>query len=511
MTTRALVVWAQSGLTGLVGVSVAVLRVAARRRVDGETLGSPTGPRNTIRLVYNGVSLMRRHATPRRLAVVGATVGAMLAMTACAPGSQTDGSGAEPTAVSTDIASQGDITLNMLDFWQGADSKWADRMVTEFEAKYPNVTIKRTTQEWGQLMSTLNLRLSDADGPDIATANNGWQSLGTISKSGLVANLDKYATSYGWSNSIPATILRQNQFTTDGKTMGSGSLFGTPVARSSLVGLYYNVDLLTSLGIEVPTTLEELEAACAKIKAAGQVPISYGSQDQGTAPSILLAVQSIFGDKGKIGDFVYGDKDAKASDTSLDKASTTIKSWADQGWFTPNFEGVQYQDLVADFKDGKGGVFRFDYSGALSLTDAEQSHFGYLQLPQASGKTVGVGSSAAAVVISSKSKHPDAAAAFLDFMMSKEAAQAAVDLGFIPMMHSDVTVPTDRPDFAQEVAAAKTLDADDGYIPYFDWTSPTMLDTLGTQLQLLFAGQASPDALVAAVQADRDAFQATQG
>jgi len=48
-------------------------------------------------------------------------------------------------------------------------------------------------------------------------------------------------------------------------------------------------------------------------------------------------------------------------------------------------------------------------------------------------------------------------------------------------------------------------------VPYFDWASPTMLDTMGAQTQLLLAGKITPDQLVEACQKDYDAFRKTQG
>jgi extracellular solute-binding protein len=196
------------------------------------------------------------------------------------------------------------VTLNLTDFWGAAEGEWIKQVITDFEKKYPNVKIQRKTEDWGQLNSTLNLQLQDAGGPDIATANNGWQSLGTLAKGGLVLNLDAYAKAYGWDRSVPTTIARQNQFSTDFKTMGSGSWFATPMARTSLIGLYYNADKLKSLGLQPPQTLADLEADAAKAKAAGQVPFEYGSQDGST--TVLLGVQALLADKTKLNDYIYG-------------------------------------------------------------------------------------------------------------------------------------------------------------------------------------------------------------
>ncbi|WP_448058587.1 ABC transporter substrate-binding protein [Cellulomonas hominis] len=449
---------------------------------------------------------MKAHQA-RRFLAAAVTGGALLALAAgCAPSSGDDDGDETPTsaAVSDDVAGAGDVTLKLSDFWGSAEGEWIDSMIEKFQTKYPNVTIDRTTEDWGQLNSTLNLQLQDSDGPDIASANNGWQSLGTIAKGGLVLNLDAYADLYGWNDKVPTTIARQNQFSTDFSTIGTGSWFATPLARASLIGLYYNVDKLDALGLQPPTTLAELEDAAAAAKAAGEIPFAYGSSDGGT--SVLLGVQATLADKDSLNNFIYDDPDVTADDIALTEAATTVKTWADDGWFTPSFEGVDYQTSVANFLDGNG-VFRWEYTGSLGLAGDQLNQFGYIQLPQAdSDSTVGVGAAPGAMVISANSEHPDVAAAFLDFLMSSEASQAAVDVGLVPMLNGDVTVPDDAFSLAGESKATATLDADDGYVPYIDWASPTLLDTITQNMQLLYAGRATPEQFTAAVEADRAAF-----
>jgi len=443
---------------------------------------------------------------PRRARVAAVTATgaiAMLAVTACAPGGTTTAPTA-PSSVSDDVAAAGEVTLKLSDFWGSAEQDWIVSVIDQFQDKYPNVTIDRTQEDWGQLTSTLNLQMQDAGGPDIATANNGWSSLGTLAKGGLVLNLDAYADLYGWNDTVPTTIARQNKFTTDFTTIGEGSWFATPQARASLIGVYYNADLLDELGIDVPTTLDELETAAGAVKAAGQVPFSYSGLDGNTAA--LLGLQAIYGSEGDINDFVYGDPAVTAEDTGLTDAATTLQEWNTNGWLTPNFEGIDYQTSLADYLDGKG-VFRFDYTGSLGLSGDQLNQFGYIQLPQASGaSTVGVGAAPGAMVISAKCEHPDVAAAFLDFLMSEASAQTAADLGLVPALN-DVQTP-DVLSQRGEAAATSTLDADDGYVPYFDWSSPTMLDVLGQNTQLLLAGKTTPADFSAAVDADRDAFLA---
>jgi len=434
----------------------------------------------------------------------GAALG-LFTLAGCAPQGTKASSAPTTPAKSIDVAKAGTVTLTMLDFWGGDAASWVASAVKGFQAKYPNVTIKRTSVDWGQLTQTANLRLKEKNPPDIITVNNGWQSLGTLSKAGLVLNLDGYSKSFGWDK-FPSTILRQTQFTPDGTEMGSGSLFATPVASSSLIGLYYNKTVLDKAGVAPPTDLASFEDACTKAKAAGIIPIGYGSQDKGSSTAILLALQDLFGDQKKINDFVYSTGEVKAADIGMSEAAERLKSYQDKGWLTPNHAGIQYADAIDAFLKGKS-AFRFEYTGTLAFKGNQKQEYGYVQLPQASGgKVVGTGASTA-VALGSKCAHPDVAAAFLDFLAGPQTAQYVVEAGLLPLLN-DVKAPPDNPEFATEIAGQRSLDKDNGYVPYFDWSTPTMLDTLGGQVQLLLAGRSAPDALVKAVQADYDKFQA---
>lgn len=453
---------------------------------------------------------MAVHQRHRRgvLGLVAAT--AALALVGCAPtGSGGTQTSQAPSGVSTDVSGQGAVTLSMLDFWAtGAENDWMNGVIAAFQKEHSNITVKRTSVDWGELNSTLNLRLSDAGGPDIATANQGWAALGTFAKGGLVLNLDSYAQAYGWNDKVPTSILRQQQFSADGSQMGTGSLFAVPVASSSIIGINYNKSILDKLGLAVPTTLAEFESACAAVAASGQVPINFASLEPGPATALLLELQATVGPGDKTANFVYGDKSVSAKDTGLLEAAQKVKDWADKGWLTPNYEGIAYADSVDSFKSGQG-AFQFNYSGTLSPTGDQQQGFGFFLLPQVNeNRTFGVGSSRAAVVLSARSAHPDAAAAFLDFLTSSTTAQLALDNNLTPSIATDVKIPTDRPEFQSEVKAVQTLDEGDGYVPYFDWSTPSLYDTITQNLQTMLAGKTTPQQMVDAVQADRDAFAA---
>lgn len=444
----------------------------------------------------------------KRLRIVGAGLCllALATMSACAPSAKHTVDVGTPSAVSTDAASMGTVTLQEVDFWQGAEGEWMKASIAAFQAKYPNITVQRTVKDWSAIMDTLTLRLDEPGAPDVVTVNNGWQSMGRLAKGGLIVNLDPYADAYGWKKTIPSTILRQEQFTTDGKTMGEGAMWAAPSARVQNIGIYYNKKLIQQLGLPEPATIEDFETVAAAAQAAGITPIAYGQTDKPIAP--LFALSDVLGDKDAISSAVYGKAGTDLATTGLGKAAQRLSDWEKKGWLMANYQGLSSTDANAKFLAGKA-VFDFYYSGLVPNDQKNRQDFGYLQLPQAGGSAiVATGAPADNMAIGIRCEHKDAAALFLDFLMSKEAAQITADHGYMPSLH-EVTIPQSDPLIVQEATAAQKTEADNGYVPYFDWTTPTMLDTAASQMQLVLAGKTTPDGLVAAAQKDFDAFVAS--
>jgi raffinose/stachyose/melibiose transport system substrate-binding protein len=452
----------------------------------------------------------------RRLRSVGAptlAIAAVLALAACTPGaSSSPASNKAPSGrVVTDAAKLGKVQLSVLDYFTGGtDATWMKDVVAAFHKKYPNITVNRTSMSWGDVMQALPLKLKSSNPPDIVPANNGWQSLGTLVQGHLVLNLDRYAKSYGWRSQVPTSIQREHEFSDDGKQMGTGSLFGMPVARSSMIEAYYNRALLHRIGATVPRTLGDFESDLAKAKAAGVTPISLGNLEQVGITGPLYSVMNALGQQDKISDLIYSQNGVKITDpaTGFPAAVAAVKGWADKGYFTKQFSSVAGQDAAQDFVDGKA-LFRFDYSGSLPLKPGQSKGFGSFVLPnQHGGAPVATNSSATNFSVSEKSKHAAAAAAFLNFAASKQAAQMAVSTGTMPMLDPDVKAGNGDPLFSDDVSNAAEVSSKNASVPYLDWATPTLLTTMQTKMQDLLAGKTSTADVVKAAQADDATFQA---
>jgi raffinose/stachyose/melibiose transport system substrate-binding protein len=463
---------------------------------------------------------MRRRRRPTSfisgsLAAIAAI--ACVAVSACTPGvaASTAASSTPSGPVSTDPASLGNVTLNVLDYFTGGvDNTWMNDVVAAFEKKYPNIKVQRQSITWTDLMQELPLKLKSPNPPDIVPPNNGWQSLGTLVQGGLVDNLNSYATAYGWDKSVPASILKEQEFSANGQQMGTGDLFGMPVALSSMIEVYYNRSLLKQLGLSVPTTYAAFTSDLAKAKQAGITPIEVGNQAQSGVTQPLYSVMNALGSQSAISNIIYsqGQTSLDSQASGFPQAVGAMQDWAAKGYFPKQFAGLPESNAETQFVQGQG-LFHFDYSGSLPFTSSAQSKgFGSFVLPRNDGKpAVATLSAATELCVSSQSKHVAAAAAFLNFAASPAAAQIAVSLGTDPMLAPNVTLPASNPEFADEVANANLVTEHNSSVPYLDWATPTLFTTITVQMSEMLGGKTSASAAISAVQADDFKFRAQLG
>lgn len=458
---------------------------------------------------------MRRRTTFLGGSLAAIAAIACLTVSACTPGvagSSAAANTAPSGAVSTDPADLGPVTLNVLDYFTGGvDNTWMKDVIAGFEKKYPNITVKRQSITWSDLMQELPLKLKSPNPPDIVPPNQGWQSLGTLVQGGLVDNLDSYATAYGWDKNVPESILREQEFSADGQQMGTGTLYGMPVALSSAIEVYYNRSLLQHLGLSVPATYNAFVSDLAKAKQAGVTPIALGNQGQSGITQPLYSVMDALGTQSSITNYIYslGQGSLESQSSGFPQAVAAMSDWAAKGYFTSQFAGLPETDAETQFVQGKA-LFHFDYSGSLPFTSpAQAAGFGSFVLPRNDGKPpVATLSAATELCVSSQSKHVAAAAAFLDYAASPAAAQIAVNLGTDPMLAPSVKLPTSNPEFADEVANANLVTTHNSGVPYLDWATPTLFNTITVQMSEMLGGKTSVSAAIGAVQADDAKFRA---
>ncbi|WP_121830996.1 ABC transporter substrate-binding protein [Streptomyces sp. S1] len=431
----------------------------------------------------------RRTRTAVACALVVAAATGLTACTGLTPGGQAKAAPDAP--VSTKIPAD-KVTLTVISSENAGTTK---ALAKAFEAAHPQVKIDFQYTAPDDYDKSLNLKLSSDSAPDLALLNK----LGTTVKAGLLRNLDPYVEAYDWKATYPSAQLDQWQARDDGQEIGVGHQWAAP-AGFSVVGVYYNKTLAAKLGIKPPANRTEFEAALAKAKAAGQLPVQLGNL-QGHASFIVQSIIDSSDGPGYTSAWVHGKPGSSLLSRGGMDGARTLASWAKSGYLPSGANGNDLPASVAEFTKGKG-LFLFNGSwDAQVIEKAMPGKAGFFAFPGYDGKATGIGTSVA-YAIPAKAKNPDVAAAFLDFMNSPEAAKIQFATGFLPVAHADTVKAADGHVMNDVAKGWKAVNDNNGLVNFFANSTPTMNDTLTSTSQQLIAGRITPEAYLDALQED---------
>jgi raffinose/stachyose/melibiose transport system substrate-binding protein len=453
-------------------------------------------------------------APPRvRIRIALVVVAVATGTVACTPGGSVSLVTAPPRPAVTGVPDTGPITLTVWDQESGAVGKVWDQLNAEFEQKYPNVTVKRVNRDFGELKTLLSLAMSGPNGPDVVEANQGWPDMGHLVKAGLLLPLDNYAAAYGWRDRVSPNVLRVSSWSPDGKEFGTGNLYGY-TTMGELVGVYYNKQLLSDLGLTIPTTLSDFEQDLEIAKQAGQVPIAFGNNDAFPGIHEYAEIQDQMAPTSYLTDLIFGTQRAGLSFATPENtdAAATLQNWANAGYFTPGFGGGGYDDSVSNFAKGEG-LFMITGNWIVENLGADNTQFGFFPMPpmDAHDSPVATGGAGFPLSIAAGSEHPDAAAAYIDWMTSDHASDLLLQTGEIPLHNGKPPAVQPGTLLADVVNAARTVSDGNGVVPYEDWATPTFYDTITSNVQELMVNRQTPDEFVANVEADYQDFQSSRG
>jgi len=447
-----------------------------------------------------------------RIKIALAVVFAAVVAVACTPGGSVSQATAPPAPAVTGVPDTGPITLTVWDQESGQVGKIWDQLNAEFEQKYPNVTVKRVNRDFGELKTLLALAMSGPHGPDVVEANQGWPDMGHLVKAGLLLPLDNYAQAYGWTSRVSPNVLRVSSWSPDGKEFGTGNLYGY-TTMGELVGVYYNKQILSDLGLSVPTTFDEFQQDLETAKQAGQIPIQFANNDAFPGIHEFATIQDQVAATSYLTDLIFGtQRDQLSFDTPENvQAATTLQDWANKDYFTPGFGGAGYDDSVSNFAKGEG-LFMITGNWIVENLGPDNKDFGFFPMPPANAgdPPVATGGAGFPLSIAAGTEQADAAAAYIDWMTSDHASDLLLQTGEIPLHNGATTSIEPGTVLADVVDAARAVSDANGVVPYEDWATPTFYDTLTSSIQELMVNRLSPDQFVQNVEADYKDFQTSR-
>jgi raffinose/stachyose/melibiose transport system substrate-binding protein len=373
---------------------------------------------------------------------------------------------------------------------QPSDLAGINKIIANFEAKYPNIKIDMSNMQGSDLDAVASTLLTSSSGPDVVVRNPGPGFAGVWAKAGQLLPLDKYSQQYGWADRMQPIALAQGTF--------DGHLYG--IANSlEFAGVFYNKDLFTKLGLSVPQTYDDMLALCQKAKDNGLVAFAFANKDQWEADVQYATVFSNLVGPDGIDGILHGTGRWDTPE-SIKAIQIPFVDMVKAGCYETDPNSVAWEDGNTLFWSGKALM---EPTGTWLISEIPKDfNAGFFFYPSITG---GAGVFPAADLgggywISAKTQHPDEAAAWLDYMFSTESARIWMeDMSVIPPTKVDSSSFNLNPLFKFAIQTLQTQKT--GY--NFDPLMPAnFVSEEASGFQAVMLGEKTPADLAAALEKD---------
>ena len=342
---------------------------------------------------------MNRKSRFLKGALTAAVAFSVTTIAACTPSSN----------MKADDSGQSDAqTLTIWHYYSVDDQlKTLESYKASFEADHPGITVDNVYVPQDQINSKVITAAGSGSGPDIVVFDG--YSATTLIAANAVQSIDSYWEGFDSADQFPDGTVTK----VDGKRY-------TVQGYTNTLALFYNKTILDEVGVNAPTTLEELESSLAKVTEAGYEGIVLAGQADVQGAFQAYPWETAVG-------FNYENPDSAA----LAKAFERVRGWIDKGWLSE--EAATWDQNVPFTRFTAGGI-AFAENGNWQLTGLTQDasfDWGVVKLPVGDGR-VYLGGEAEGIGVNSK--NPDLAWQYLtETFLSKEGQLGALKhVGAIP-------------------------------------------------------------------------------
>jgi len=357
----------------------------------------------------------------RKKIIIASTIAIALVLSGCSSSSK-------------DSAAQSDapVTITLWHNLGDTQNAEATKALTDaYTAAHPNVTFNLVSQPADNYFALLQAAAVSKNGPDLVLM---WTGLFALKYKSYLANLKGLVSD--------AALAREGslEWTADNFDAANGP-YVMPLDRQFYIG-FYNKDAFAKAGVAtVPTNWNELYAACGKLKSAGYTPIVYGNGGQSLgalyypwydASYIAIGQSTVSGLRD-----LYSGANQWNSAANIDSYS---KYAALKTKGCTNSDVLTKTNNVEDFLGGKAAMIIDGTWDTKKFTDAFGDKVAAFVPPFSDTPIKGVVEFAGqGFGLTSYSKNQAAAAAFLEFMTTDEAAKVIDGAGLIPNVNGATT------------------------------------------------------------------------
>ena len=313
---------------------------------------------------------------------------------------------------------------------------------------------------------------------------------------GKTYDLTEYASANGWSDEFSAGALNLC-------TLG-GQLCGYPTSYNVL-GVYYNKSIFEECGIEITTTFDEFEAACATLKEKGYTPMAAaGLNGWHVMRWVELLVEHYAGTElhDKMNSF-----EESWNNEAVVQALTKYKEWVDAGYFPDGFITADPNDTIMSFGSGECAMDLQGqwYDGNILQNELDINNYGAFAFP--SGETNRMSAFAEMTQFNKNlsEEELDACVKYVDYYYSQENIDAYGQYYNLPLPKDGAKAPADQVNVDGMIETSNT----NGTFTITDQAFPTeVADVLFNAQDAIANGEMTPEEGAANIQAAIEAYQA---
>ena len=393
-----------------------------------------------------------------------------------------------------------------------------DAYIVEFNKLYPNITIEVTqVGNYDDVRDQISTEITVGNQPNIAYCYPDHVALYNLAKA--VTTLDSMIDSKievkradGSTEILGLTDEQKADFIegyyNEGKQFGDGLMYTMPLSKSTEV-LYYNKTFFDANGLTVPTTWDELEAVCAKIKEIDpmSIPLGYDSE----ANWFINMTEQYDSD------YTSATEPHFLFDNETNRAFIKkFREWYEKGYLTTQtLYGAYTSGLFTSTTEVKSYMSIGSSAGATyqrPAANADGSYpfeVGISTIPQVSADNKKVISQGPSVCIFKKSNPQEVIASwlFVKFLTTNVEFQAEFSMasGYVPVLKSVATNPVyaeflaqaDGGKFISALSAKVCLEQADAYYtsPAFNGSSEAR-DQVGDLLCACLTGAGDADEVI---------------
>ncbi len=319
---------------------------------------------------------------------------------------------------------------------------------------------------------------------------------GFYADNNLCYDLTEYAKENNWSDKFSSGVLNLCQL--------GGKLSGYPTSYNVL-DVYYRKDIFEQYGIEVPTTFEEFEAACATLKENGIIPISTaGLNGWHVMRFVELLIEHYAG--SELHDEMNTFK-ASYNNDAVVKALTKYKEFCEKGYFPEGFVTADPNDTMMAFFSGAAAMDIQGqwYDGMIVQEEQDMSLYGTFAFPSGGTNRLSAFAEMTQFNANNTEAELDACVKFMDYYYSEENAEKYAEYYNMPLPIIGAKMPEGQPNVELMLKTADT----NGTFTITDQAFPTeVADALFNVQDAIANGQMEPADGAAAIQAAIEAYQA---